>query len=235
MNESQYNPFMRMAADNLEGALGGADIDLPETVLKAIETAMQLSEDISKADQTYSRAAVVSARLQAIANHLMDEIAEEHGITANNAPAGEYALRTLAAATPEQLAAFFQALNQGYDLALYAFLEAYKLIQMVFTNPAITVDIAGMGTLTPVYNAKAKRKVKLMTQLQSPREAKRAELLAVGLAEIQMQRTEETSPAQILAATRALFDHIAETVKDLPNRYPEEDGTEEQSEDSAHG
>ena len=225
---SKYNPFLQMVPDGEEA--GGHEDSGPADLAKAVETAMKISEMVSEADTRYSRAAVNAARLASIGNLVMDELAQTHGITVADYPDGDYAKVVLGVATPEQLMASWQALNQAHDLALYAFLEAYKTLQMLLSHPAVEMQIAGMGTIKRIETARDKRKVKLMTQLQSPRESKRAELLAVGLTELTTVQSGGASMEQLAAATSALFDRVQAEVKDLPRSWPKED-----EEDAAHG
>lgn len=227
MSESKYNPFLLSdgGSDNTD-----SEPTAPQSLAEAIKTAMTISEEVSEADTRYSQAAVNATRLATIGNLVMDEIAQAHGITVGQYPDGAYAKVVLGVATPEQLVASWQALNQAHDLALYAFLEAYKTLQMLLSHPAVEMQVAGMGTIKRVDTKKARRKVKLMTQLQSPRESKRAELLAVGLTELTTKQSTGATMEQLAAATSALFDRVQAEVKDLPGRWPKED-----EEDTTHG
>lgn len=228
---SKYNPFLRMVhGDDDDEPTGGHIPGMPPDLTKAVEKALEFSETVNDADQEYSRAALMASRMVVQGNKLMDAVALEQGITVANSVDENYALRAIAAARPEHIAAAMQALNQGYDMALYAFLQAYKLLNTLFNDPMVEIHVGGMGSITRYQTPEAKRKVTLMTQLQSPKEAERAKLLAAGLVEIEKTLAAQATPgmgpeeraallAHITEATEALYARVNEAVKDIPNRW----------------
>lgn len=234
MSDGKFNPFLH--DDDASGSADGEPTVTPD-LAEAVKTAMALTEHISEADTRYSEAAIMAVRMAGIGNHLLDTVAAEHGITIENSPEeGGYAMRAITAASPEQLAAALQALNQAHDMALYAFLEAYKTLQMLLSHPQVELQIAGISTIKRIDTKQAKRKMDLMVQLQSPKERKRAELLAHGLTQIErmardMGKDDVAMQARVGAVTSALYAQVNEAIKDLPSTS----GSQEEQEDAAHG
>lgn len=234
---NKYNPFLRMVNgdddDEPTGDRSPSIPGMPPDLTKAVEKALEFSEMVNDADQEYSRAALMASRLVTMGNRAMDEVAQQQGITVENSVEENYAMRAIKAAQaarPEQLAATMQALNQGYDMAMYAFLTVYKLLNTLFNDPMVEIHVGGMGFITRYQTPEAKRKVVLMTQLQTPQEAARAKLLAAGLVEIEKSVTPSTAGApdsaeraaliaHITEATEALYARVNEAVKDIPNQW----------------